>query len=148
MNVPLWVALTARSGVVMVPTIKLAALLAFPPSVATAIWPDVAPSGTVAVRLLLERMLNDALAPLTVTLVVKLRLEPVIVTLVPADPLAGEKPKMAGAGGVWPSTTLRRTAARLGGRAVKKVKPVWVCRSFTEVTKFAHAPLTLSELVT
>ena len=69
-------------------------------------------------------MVKEALVPLNVTLVAKTRFVPVIVTLLPTWPLAGEKPVMEGGGGFWPSTLFRSTVARFGGKAVKKVKPV------------------------
>ena len=86
-------------------------------------------------------MRNDALTPPNVTLVVKLRFVPTMLMLAPALPLAGQNPAMAGAGGSWPSTLLRSTAARLGGSAVKNVNPVSVSNSLTEVRKFVQGVL-------
>src|ERR1035441_8217285 len=114
----------ARSAALALPTVKLPALAAVPPSDWTWIRPEVAPAGTVAVICVVESMVNDALVPLKVTLVANTRFVPVITTLVPTAPLVGEKPVIAGAGGVWPSILLRSTVARFGGNALKKLKPV------------------------
>ena len=92
-------------------------------------------------RLVLELMTKEALAPPKVTLVVKLRFVPPMLTLTPTSPLVGQNPAIAGVGGAWPSTLLRSTAARFGGNAVKNVKPVSVCSSLTEVTKLVQGVL-------
>ena len=123
---PAWVMAMARSEEVLVPIMKLPELVAVPPSVATPTWPEVAPAGTVAVRFVVETMVKDAAVPLNVTLVVESRFVPVMLTLEPTSPLVGEKLEITGGAGVCPSTLLRSAAARLDGRAVKNVKPVWV----------------------
>ena len=123
----------ARSAALVPPTVKLLALVAVPPSVWTRTKPEVAPAGTVAVICAVESMVKDALTPLKVTFVAKTRFVPVMVTLVPAVPLVGEKPVIAGAGGVWPSILFRSTVARFGGSALKKAKPVSLSMAMTLV---------------
>ena len=73
-------------------------LLAVPPAVVTLIAPLEEQFGTVALICVLLTTLNDALWPLNFTLVAPVRFVPVIVTLVPTPPLAGENPLMVGAG--------------------------------------------------
>ena len=73
-------------------TLKIPALVAVPPGVMIAIGPLAAPAGTTAVILLpLLLIVNVALVPANVTLVVPLRFWPLIVTDAPAPPLWGEK---------------------------------------------------------
>ena len=75
------------------------ALVAVPPEVVTLIAPVVAPDGTVAVICVDELTVKVvALAPLNVTAVAPVKFAPVIVTLVPVGPLAGEKLLILGAG--------------------------------------------------
>ena len=121
MKLPVWILVIARSGSVPSVTVKLLELVAVPPSVLTEIGPVVAPAGTMAVSWLVAVIVYDALVPLNVTLVVESRFEPVTVTPVSAMPLAGEKLMEPGAAGVWPSTLLRSTQARLFGKALKKL---------------------------
>ena len=87
-------------------------------------WPEVALPGTVAVICTAESTLKVALAPLKVTDEAELKFVPLITTLVPATPFAGEKPVMTGGGLVWPSTLFSSAAATSDGRAVKNAKPV------------------------
>src|SRR5438874_1536629 len=103
-------------------TVKLLELVTTPPPAVTEIVPEVAPVGTVAVILMSEFTVNDALVPLKVTVEAVLKPEPLIVTLLPTAPLPGEKLVSVGAGA--PSTLARRTAATLAGRAVKNEYPV------------------------
>src|ERR1039457_5268720 len=131
----------ARSAALAPPTVKLPPLAAVPPSVWTRIRPEVAPAGTVAVICAVESIVKAALVPLKVTLVANTRFVPVITTLVPAAPLVGEKPEIAGAGGVWPSILFRSTVARFGGNALKKVKLVSLSIATTLVRKFCHGSL-------
>src|SRR5437899_2920698 len=112
------------NGCALVVTAKLLELVAVPPSVATARCPAVAFVGTVAVICVVEFIVNAALVPLNVTFVANTKLVPVMTTLAFTAPLVGEKPVIAGAGGVCPSTLFRSTVARFGGRAVKNVNPV------------------------
>ena len=77
-------------------TVKLAMLVAVPPGLVTMIVPLVAPSGTLALMDVAERMLKLALLPLNCTLLVRAKSYPLMVTLVPAAPLAGEKAVMDG----------------------------------------------------
>ena len=68
---------------------KVSGLLALPVAVRTVTVPFVEPAGTVAVSCVAEPARNWAATPLNVTAVVVLRLNPVIVTTVPAGPLIG-----------------------------------------------------------
>lgn len=77
-------------------TTKLAALVAVPSGVVTAINPVAAPLGTVAEIFVEELTVNVALTPLNVTAVAPVNLVPEIVTPVPTGPVAGEKPVMVG----------------------------------------------------
>src|SRR6266480_2050674 len=83
-------------GVVVSPTVKLAALLAVPPGVVTLIGPLVAPAGTVAVIAVAEFTVKLALTLLNSTAVAPLKLVPLIVTLVPTGPLLGVKLEIVG----------------------------------------------------
>src|SRR5437867_7913691 len=58
--------------------------------------PVVAPGGTAASIAVTEVMVNAALTPLNRTAVASVKLEPLIVTLVPTGPLAGVKPVIDG----------------------------------------------------
>ena len=73
-------------------------LSAVPPAVVTEIVPVDEQFGTVAVIWVELLTLNEADWPLNFTLVAPVKLVPVMVTLEPAPPLAGEKPEMVGAG--------------------------------------------------
>jgi hypothetical protein len=80
-----------------VPTVKLLALVAVPPGVVTEIGPLVAPLGTVAVTCVDEFTLKlEAATPLNPTPLAPVKLVPVITTLVPDAPPAGEKPVIVG----------------------------------------------------
>jgi len=80
-------------------TLKLAALVAVPPGVVTATGPLVAPVGTVVVIRLEPTTVNSAAStPLKATVVAPVKPLPVSVTLVPADPEAGEKNVTLGVG--------------------------------------------------
>ncbi len=72
-------------------TVKLVVLLALPPLVVTAIFPVVAPVGTVAVICVSEFTVKVADFPLKVTLVAWVKPVPVIVTDVPTGPFGGAK---------------------------------------------------------
>src|SRR6266511_1225770 len=91
-------------------TVKFVALVAVPPSVVTAIFPVVAPVGTVAVILTLELMMKAALTPLNVTEVAPVKFVPLMVTVVPTGPDAGENDVMVGtavAPSAWTNPELR-----------------------------------------
>src|SRR3989442_6278702 len=60
--------------------VKLLALVAVPPSVATVMDPVVAPAGTVARTVVAESTVKVALTPLNVTAVAPAKFVPVIVT--------------------------------------------------------------------
>src|SRR6202007_233906 len=81
-------------------TVKLLALVAVPPGVVTLMVPVVAPDGTVAVIAVAEFTVKLALVPLNRTAVAPVKLVPLMVTLVPAGPLAGVK--LVTVGGVMP----------------------------------------------
>lgn len=106
------------------------ALVALPPGVVMAILPVTAPLGTIAVTLLSEFTVKLAFTPPKVTLVVCLRLTPVMVTEVPAEPVVGEKPVICGMTRnslllfnvpLEVVTVTRPVPAPLGTVAVKKV---------------------------
>ena len=78
------------------PTVKSVKLVAVPPGVTTLIFPVVAPLGTVAWIVVSESTVKVADVPLKVTLVVPVKLVPVIATDVPASPLVGVKDVMLG----------------------------------------------------
>jgi hypothetical protein len=75
---------------------KLSALKPVPDEFVTLIGPGVADAGTVAVIDVCESVLKDAAAPLNLTDVIVMNLEPVIVTIAPTGALAGEKPVTKG----------------------------------------------------
>jgi hypothetical protein len=78
-------------------TVKLVALVAEPPEVVTLIGPVVAPAGTVVVIDVSDTTLKtEALTPLNLTAVAPVKFVPVIVTLVPTDPIVGVKEVMVG----------------------------------------------------
>jgi DNA-binding transcriptional regulator YdaS (Cro superfamily) len=71
---------------------KLVALVAVPPGVVTRSGPVVTPAGAVACITVSEVTVKvAALTPLNVTAVAPVKLVPLIVTTVPAGPLAGVK---------------------------------------------------------
>jgi hypothetical protein len=73
-------------------------LVAVPLGVVTVIGPLPAPAGTVVLICVAEATVKVALVPLKATAVAPLRFVPVIVTAVPAAPLAGVKPEIVGDG--------------------------------------------------
>jgi hypothetical protein len=76
-------------------TVKLAPLVAIPPTVVTEIGPLVATEGTVAM-IFMPLNLKLALAPLKATCVAPFRLLPLMVTALPTPPTAGEKLAIVG----------------------------------------------------
>ena len=72
-------------------TVNVAALVAVPAGVVTAMAPLVAPAGTLAVIWLAELTMYVALLPLKVTELAPVKFVPVIVTAAPTVPLVGEK---------------------------------------------------------
>ena len=70
-------------------TVKLVVLVALPPGVVTAIFPLVAPVGTV-VEICVSVAVKEADLPLNLTFVACARPVPVMVTGVPTGPLGGE----------------------------------------------------------
>jgi hypothetical protein len=78
-------------------TVKEPELVVVPPAAATLIGPFVADAGTVATIDAAELTVKTALAPLMRTAVTPVKFDPLIVTLVPAGPLAGVKLVIAGA---------------------------------------------------
>jgi hypothetical protein len=77
--------------IVAVPITKFVELVAVPAGVCTLIGPEVAPAGTVAVICVGEFTAKLAFRPLNLTAVAPVKLRPIIVTCVPANPAAGEK---------------------------------------------------------
>ena len=75
---------------------KPAELVAFPCGAVTLIGPLVAPLGTLVEICVSETTVKVAGVPLKATPVAPVKLYPVIVTAVPADPLVGEKPVIFG----------------------------------------------------
>ena len=90
------VPLPARATVNVTVTVKLLVLVAVPPAVVTLTGPVVAVAGTIAWIDASERTLKVALVPLKVTAVAPVRFEPLMVTVLPAGPLAGVKLEIAG----------------------------------------------------
>src|SRR5437879_5290573 len=78
-------------GVDVPDTVKLVELVTLPPPAVTAMVPVVAPAGTVAVILMSELMVKEALVPLNVTIAAVVKPVPLMVTLAPTEPLVGEK---------------------------------------------------------
>jgi len=73
-------------------------LVAVPAGLVTVMGPVVAPAGTVAVIWMEVTTVNVALTPLKLTLVVPMKLVPVMVTEVPTGPDVGVKLEMMGGG--------------------------------------------------
>jgi hypothetical protein len=106
-------------------TLKLLELVAVPVGLVTEIVPEVA---------LVESTVNDAATPLNFTLVVVLKLVPVITTLVFINPAVGENPEIDG-GGFTRLSILALNAEAIGpGSAVKKEKPVCSSIECADVT--------------
>jgi hypothetical protein len=78
-------------------TVKVDEDVAEPPSVETLTGPLFAPFGTTAVTVVSETPLKFAFDPLKVTEVTPTKPLPVIITVVPAGPMFGERPTIAGA---------------------------------------------------
>src|SRR5580704_17758041 len=106
-----------------------------PPLVVTAIFPLVAPVGTVVVIFESDFTANVVEVPLNVTLVACVSPVPVIVTGVPTGPLVGEKALIVGLtlyvdvvdNVVEPVVTVTLpVSAAAGTVANRKVLPVWV----------------------
>ena len=86
----------AGSGYQLYCTVKIPGPVAVPPGVFSVTLPVTAPAPTVAVTCVSEFAVNVAFALPMVTLVVCLRLMPVIVTCVPTGPLLGLKLEIVG----------------------------------------------------
>ncbi len=81
-------------------TVKVEALIDVPAAVLTAMGPLAAPEGTKAqISVALSTMKPAAARPLKATAVAPMRLLPVIMMMLPAQPLAGRKPVTCGAAG-------------------------------------------------
>ena len=86
---------------------KAAALVALAVAVDTRTGPVVAPSGTVALICVAETIFQTLAATLlNCTLVTEDRFVPLINTLVPTGPLAGENEEMLGAGSAATTVTV------------------------------------------
>jgi len=81
-------------------TVKFDVEVAFPTEVVTAIFPVVAPVGTVAVIWVALFAVKVAVVPLKETADVPFRFVPVTTTLVPTGPLAGRNEETVGTAGV------------------------------------------------
>src|SRR5207245_137037 len=77
-------------------TVNAALLVAVPAGAVTLSGPVVAPAGTVAWIAVAEVTVKLALTPLNATAVAPVKFVPLIVTLVPTDPLAGAKLAIVG----------------------------------------------------
>ena len=80
-------------------TVKLVELVPVFPTTVTVIVPVVAPAGTVAVILVVVLAVTTAVVPLNLTILlvgVVLKLEPVMVTVVPIEPEVGVKDVILG----------------------------------------------------
>src|SRR5581483_8095170 len=117
-------------------TVKLAELVARPPGAITLIWPEAAPTGTVAVICVSESTLKAALVPPKLTVEAPVRLLPLMTTVLFVVPLRGVKPVMAGAGA--PSTFALNTAATVEGSELKKFNPVSASTTLDETTYCVH----------
>ena len=101
-------------------TTKLDELVPVPAGFVTVIGPVVAPVGTVAVILVLEFTVKLAATPAKLTAVVPVKLPPVMVTVVPAGPLVGEKEVIEGA----TITTKLEELAPVPAEFVTRINPV------------------------
>src|SRR3989442_471317 len=139
-------------------TVKLPALLAVPPGVATLIGPLEAPAGTVAVIAVAELTVKLALTLLNSTAVAPLKLVPLMVTVVPAPPLVGEKLVIVGGGmtvkllallAVPPAvvTLIGPVEAPLGTVAAIEVDEFTVKPALTPSNRTALAPVKLVPLM-
>lgn len=79
-----------------VTTVKLVLLVAVPAELETDIRPVVAPAGTVAVIRVEEFTVKVVPTPLNATDVMAVKLDPLIVTVVPAGPVAGVNDEIVG----------------------------------------------------
>jgi hypothetical protein len=100
------------------PIVKSLSLKAVPPGVVTLIFPVVALAGTVATIWLCTLKVIVALAPLKFTEVALAKFEPLMVTIVPAVPIFGEKSVIWGGAG-----------AMLKAALVAEVRPLDVATS-------------------
>ena len=129
----------ARSAAVAPPTVKLLALVAVPPSVWTLIRPEVAPAGTVAVICVGEFMVKDGAGAVKGHVgreyQVRAGDDDAAARGAAGRRKAGDRRRRRDA---WPSILFRSTAARFGGRAVKKVKPVSFSMAVVGAGKFCQ----------
>ena len=134
-------------------TVKTPELVATPPAVVIAIFPVFAPVGTVAVTCVSEFTVKFvATTPPNVTLVVCVRLTPVIWTAVPTAPLVGLKLKslgrytkrlVAGQNGQASVSLVTDPVSAPGGTVTdRKVEPV-----FLTAVAFTPSNFTTEELL-
>jgi hypothetical protein len=139
-------------------TVKLLALVAVPPEVVTLIGPVVAPLGTVAEIDVAELIVKLALVPLNRTALAPLKLVPLIVTVVPAPPLVGEKLLIVGGRmtvkllalvAVPPEvvTLMGPVVAPLGTVAVIEVDELTVKLALVPLNRTAVAPVNFVPLI-
>lgn len=102
-------------GVLGARTVKSVALVAVgSPATSTVIFPVVAPDGTVAVMDVLEEAVTVAVVALNLTPGVAPKLKPLMVTVAPAKPEAGEKEMIDGAVLAGTEVTSRSSMLILG----------------------------------
>jgi hypothetical protein len=137
--------------------VKVALLTLVPPPVVTLIAPEAAPLGTVAVIRVPELTVKEALAPLIVTEVAPVKALPVIITLAPTAPMAGEKLVIEGGGTTVKLVALVPVPPAVVTLSVPEVAPlgtvavIWVPEStvnealvplnFTDVAPVKAAPV-------
>lgn len=97
-------------------TRKLLVLVAKPEGVETEIGPLKAPAGTVALRVVSVTLEKDAATPLKATLVAPVKLDPPMVTAVPAAPDTGLKVVMTGGVPLDDVDVTRRSSMLIFGR--------------------------------
>jgi hypothetical protein len=83
--------LTGKKLFIFGRTVKLLSLVLVPLEVVTLMEPVIAVAGTIALMVVGEMRVKDALTPPNLTALVPLKLVPEMVTAVPAVPPAGEK---------------------------------------------------------
>jgi hypothetical protein len=112
-------------------TVNGSALVAVPPGPVTVIGPVVEPALTMAVIRVSELTVKlFALVPWNLTALISVNESPVIVTLVPAMPLVGEKSSIEGAGGI---TVNMRTLVAVPPGPVIRIGPLVVPGATTAV---------------
>lgn len=91
-------------GTYGISTVKLVLLVAVPSGLVTLIKPDVAPTGTTNVIVILSTTVNVTDCPFNVTAVALSKLVPLIVTVLPTESLVGENEVIVGGCGIGGTT--------------------------------------------